>query len=121
MHRKLTCIVCPSGCAVDAYTDDRGQLVISGAKCKRGKDYAYQEIVDPRRTIATSMVIAGGGLPLCSVRLSKPIPKKQIFEVMDAIRTQHLCAPVQIGDIAIADVCGTGSDVIVTKSIPKTK
>jgi CxxC motif-containing protein len=121
VRRKLTCIVCPGGCAVEAYTDDRGRLVISGAKCKRGKDYAYQEIVDPRRTIATSMVITGGELPLCSVRLSKPIPKKRIFDVMDAIRAKNLCAPVQIGDVAIADVCGTGSDVIVTKSIPMMK
>ena len=121
MRRKLTCIVCPNGCDVEAYTDDQGQLVIEGAQCKRGKEYAYQEIVDPRRTIATSMVIADGALPLCSVRLTKPIPKKQIFDVMDAIRAKRLRAPVKIGDVVIADVCGTGSDVIVTKTIPKAE
>ncbi|MFH1511791.1 MAG: DUF1667 domain-containing protein [Bacillota bacterium] len=119
MHRKLTCIVCPSGCTIEAYKDDQGRLVISGAKCKRGKDYAYQEIVDPRRTIATSMVIAGGELPLCSVRLSKPIPQRLIFDVMRAIRAKRLYAPVQIGDIVISDVCGTGSDVMVTKNLQK--
>ena len=117
MSRTSTCIVCPNGCSLEASLDEAGTLAVTGAKCKRGKEYARQEMTDPRRTIASSVVISGGDLPLCSVRLTKPISKKQIFDVMDAIRAVRLKAPARIGDVVIRDVCATGSDVMVTKNI----
>lgn len=48
---------------------------------------------------------------------SEPIPKKEIFRVMQEIRRIRLTAPVKIGQVVIEDVCGLGSDVIVTKEM----
>lgn len=76
-----------------------------------------QEIENPMRNIATSVLIDGGELPLASVRLSGIIPKDRIFDVMAAIREVEMPAPVHKGDVAIADVLGLGVDVIVTKDV----
>lgn len=76
-----------------------------------------QEIENPMRNIATSVLIDGGELPLASVRLSGMIPKDRIFDVMDEIRKVEMPAPVHEGDVAIADVLGLGVDVIVTKDV----
>ena len=85
----------------------------------KGEDYVRQELTDPRRTIATSVPVDGGELPLVSVRLNRPIPKTDIFRVMEAVNAVRLQAPVSIGQVVLADVCGLGADVIVTKNVPR--
>lgn len=76
-----------------------------------------QELVDPRRTIASSVRVTGGAMPLASVRLTNAIPKDRIFDVMKEINSITLPAPVRIGDVVIPNVLGLNSDVIVTKNI----
>lgn len=114
--KYITCIVCPNGCEVEV-KQNGDSISVSGNKCKRGEVYVVQELTDPRRTISTTVPISNGELPLCSVRLTKPIPKKEIFRVMQEIRRIRLTAPVKIGQVVIEDVCGLGSDVIVTKEM----
>lgn len=120
-NRTFVCIVCPNGCTMDAQYEDGTLLHITGHKCKRGVEYVEQEISNPQRTIATSVRIAGSRLPLCSVRLSKPIPKKDIFRVMEKINSLELTAPVSIGQVIIHKVCGLDCDVIVTKEMERVE
>lgn len=116
--RTFTCIVCPNGCTIETQYEDGGKIIaVSGNKCKKGVQYVEQELTDPRRTIATSVRISGSILPLCSVRVTNPIPKKEIFHVMEEINKLRLKAPVHIGDVLIHRVCGLDSDVIVTKNM----
>ena len=117
MKRTFTCIVCPNGCEIDAEYDGTNVLSVTGNLCPKGKTYVTQELVDPRRTIASSVRVTGGELPLASVRLTQPIPKARIFDVMREIDKVTLSAPVAIGDVVIPDVLGLGSDVIVTKDV----
>ena len=124
MVKEFTCIVCPNGCTITAEAEARGDGTyavrsVQGAACPRGTAYVEQELTDPRRTIATSVPVDGGGLPLVSVRLNRPIPKKDIFRVMEAVNAVRLQAPVSIGQVVLADVCGLGADVIVTKNVPR--
>lgn len=79
--------------------------------------YVRQELTAPRRTIASSVLVKGGELPLTSVRLTNAIPKDMIFPIMDQIRKIVLTAPVRSGTIALHNVCGPDSDVIVTKNV----
>ena len=90
---------------------------MKGNKCKKGLQYVEQELLDPRRTIASSVRIEGAGLPLCSVRLTKPVPKRYIFPIMEQINEVRLKAPAHIGDVVIPKVCGLDSDVVVTKNM----
>lgn len=119
MKRTFTCIVCPNGCEMEAEYEGTSVLSVTGNLCPKGKAYVTQELVDPRRTIASSVRVTGGVLPLTSVRITNAIPKDRIFDVMAEINKQTLTAPVHIGDVVIRNVLGLGSDVIVTKHIEK--
>lgn len=119
MTKTFTCILCPSGCEIEAVCDGTDVLSLKGNKCPRGADYVEQELTHPVRTISTSVLVRGGELPLCSVRLTNPIPREKIFDVMGEIRKLSLDAPVQIGQILIRDVLGLGSDVIATRPIER--
>ena len=122
MVKEFTCIVCPNGCTITAEAEARGDGTyavrsVQGAACPRGTAYVEQELTAPRRTIATSVPVKGGELPLASVRLSAPIPKKDIFRAMEEIRKVSRKAPVHIGDVVISHLLGTDADVIVTKNV----
>ncbi len=78
-----------------------------GATCPKGDAYVRQELTDPQRNIATSVLVEGGELPLASVRLSRPISKKDIFRVMEVINTVRLQAPTAVGQVAWP-TCGLG-------------
>ena len=40
-----------------------------------------------------------------------------IFDCMQALKTVDISAPVATGDVVLADVCGSGIDIIATKDI----
>ena len=132
MRKTITCIICPNGCLLSA--DVSGPRVIdspvtgagcprvidspvTGAGCPRGEAYFIQEITDPRRTLTSSVLVKGGELPLCSVRLTDPVPIARIPDVMKEIRKMKVEAPLESGTVLIRDVLGLGSDVITTKTI----
>ncbi len=117
MIKEYTCIICPNSCELKVEFENGKILELQGASCKRGQKYVEQELTDPQRNIATSILLENGDLPLVSVRLSKPVPKNKIFDVMTEIKQARLQAPVSIGQVAIANVLGLGSDVIVTKNV----
>lgn len=118
MKREFTCIICPNGCDIAVELDENGAILsIEGHTCKKGEDYVRQELTHPVRTIATSVLVKGGELPLASVRLDAPIPKEMIFDAMAEIRKIQLTAPVTAGTKVIENLLGTGADVIVTKNV----
>ena len=114
-ERKLTCIVCPKGCELTVSFDDAGKITdISGHTCPRGKDYAYAECTSPVRTVTSTVRCEDG--TVVAVKTSSPIPKAMIFEVMKKINGYVADNGVKIGDVIIADVLGTGSDIVVTSN-----
>lgn len=119
MLREFTCIMCPQGCDITVEVEGGKVLSVEGNRCPKGETYVTQEIVNPMRNIATSVLVDGGELPLASVRLSALIPKDRIFDVMDEIKKVKLEAPVTEGQVVIENVCGLNSDVIITKTVEK--
>ena len=117
MKKQFTCIVCPNGCEIEAEILHGQVNAVTGQSCPRGGQYVRQELTAPRRTIATSVLVNGGELPVTSVRLTRAIAKNMIFQVMDEIKKVVLTAPVQAGTVILYNVCGTESDVIVTKNV----
>ncbi|MBE7721034.1 DUF1667 domain-containing protein [Lacrimispora indolis] len=123
MLKEFTCIICPNGCEITADIEiNEGKNILirsmDGALCPRGETYVRQELTDPRRNIATSVLVKGGILPLASVRLTKPIPKGRIFDAMEEIKRCSLTAPVTAGTVVVKNILGYDADVIVTKSVP---
>lgn len=124
MNKDLTCIVCPNGCDLHIIysQDEKGTITVesvAGNLCKRGEEYARQELTAPKRTIASSVLVRGGNLPLVSVRTDKAIPKARIFDVMTEIRKCTVEAPIAAGTVLIPDVLGLGADIIATKDVGK--
>lgn len=112
---ELTCISCPLGCPLRVETDNEGNVLsVSGNTCKRGEAYGKKEVTAPTRTVTSTVRLLGGSAPVVSVRTRDDIPKGKIFDVMAAIREACVQAPVHIGDVVIADIAGTGVDLIAT-------
>lgn len=117
MKRNYTCIICPNGCEITVETDAQQIVSMTGAGCPRGKRYVKQEIIAPLRTISSSVRVLDGVMPIASVRLTRPVPRDQIFPVMREIEKAVITAPVAIGDCVIPSVLGFDSNVIITKNI----
>jgi CxxC motif-containing protein len=118
MERKeLICIGCPLGCNLTVEMDGGQVVSVNGNTCKRGDDYARKELTDPRRIVTSTVPVAGGNLPVVSVKTASDIPKEKIRECLCALKGVTLTAPVQIGDVIVENVADTGVDVIATKSI----
>ena len=113
---EITCINCPVGCRL-AVELENGQVVsVTGNTCPRGVTYAKQECVDPLRMVTAVVPVEGSAAPL-SVKTKSPIPKKEIANCMKELASAKLVAPIAAGSVVVANVCGTGVDVIATKSV----
>jgi len=119
---KILCIVCPTGCELEAVKKEGTNEIISieGSRCPKGKEYANREIADPRRVLITVVNVKGGRLPIVSVKTAKPIPKHMLSDAVRAVSRIEVDAPVNAGDIIINNLLGTGIPVIATNNIGKT-
>lgn len=116
MEQVITCINCPMGCRMTVTLEDGKVVKVAGNTCKRGEVYANQECVAPERMVTAVVPVAGSAMPV-SVKTRTPIPKKLIPQCMRALAAVKLSAPVRAGSVVCPDVCGTGVDVIATKSV----
>lgn len=113
---EITCINCPVGCRLAVELEEGKVVSVTGNTCPRGVAYAKQECVDPLRMVTAVVPVEGSAAPL-SVKTRTPIPKKEIKNCMKALAQAKLTAPIVAGTVVLADVCGTGVDVIATKSV----
>ncbi len=109
--KTITCIMCPNSCEI-AYD-------LSGGMCGKGPEYVKNEILNPKRTLTSSVRVLGGALPLVSVRTTDSIPKESLMEAMKRIASMSVEAPVEAGQIIRKDFMEEGVDLISTKSVPK--
>ena len=116
-RNELICIGCPLGCNLTVEMDGGQVVSVNGNTCKRGDDYARKELTDPRRIVTSTVPVAGGNLPVVSVKTASDIPKGKIRECLVALKGVTLTAPVQIGDVIVKNVADTGVDVVATKEI----
>ncbi len=119
MNGQFTCIVCPTSCLVNAEWSETELLNIDRSQCKLAWDFVRGEIFDPRRTVTSTVRVDAGELPLVSVKTEPPVPKGTVFEVMRHLAHVVVKAPVKVGDVLVADVLGTGSNVVATKPIAR--
>lgn len=120
LKKDLVCIVCPNGCQVEALIEETPELKVlevNGCTCEKGVEWAKQEIVNPMRTIASSIVVEQGDFELVSVRTDAAIPLGKIFDVMDAIKHKTVKAPVTIGAKLIENPAGVPCNIIATRNV----
>lgn len=116
---KLVCIGCPKGCNLTVEHSGKTIEKISDYGCKIGLEYAKNEFTEPKRIITTTVKINGGDLPFVPVKTKNPVNKEKIFAVMKEISKLEIESPVQVGDVVISDIAGTGVDIVCTRNIKK--
>lgn len=114
--RNLICIGCPMGCPLTVKMDGEN-IEVSGNTCKRGAVYGKKEVTNPTRIVTTTVRVEGGVSAMVSVKTASDIPKGKIFDCVEALKGVKVNAPVTIGDVILADVAGTGIDIIATKNV----
>ncbi len=115
--RELICICCPRGCHLSIDRD----LNVSGNFCPRGAVYAKEEVTCPKRTVTSSVSIAHASLPLCPVKSLSPIPKEKVFAAIEELSKVTLEAPVEVGDIVLNNLVGTGIPAVATRKMEREK
>ena len=116
-QRELICIGCPMGCMLQVTLSSGEVIEVTGNTCKRGDAYARKEVTNPTRILTSSVRVSGGELPVVSVKTRSDIPKGKITECMEALTEIEVTAPVEIGDVIVENIAGTGVDMIATKSV----
>jgi len=114
---RLTCVLCPVGCELEVRKDEAGNLEVRGNQCEKGVPFAVEEVLRPMRNLATSVPVRGTAARMVSVRLSGRIPREMIFPILKEISRLRPEAPVRRGQVLIADILGTGVDVIATRTV----
>ena len=114
MKREITCIVCPRGCRMTA--DIQGEnITVTGHTCPRGEKHAVAEILHPVRSLTSIVRVSNRVDTMVSVKSENPIPKGEMFTIMEKIHATTVEAPIAIGDVIIEYVCGI--QIIATKEV----
>ena len=95
--------------------------IIEGNKCKKGVEYAQEEVLNPRRVLTSSVIILGAELEIVSVKTLHPIPKEKIFDALAEIKRTAVKAPIKSGDIVIKNAADTGINIVATKTVQRKR
>lgn len=112
----LVCIVCPRSCTMKVSCHD-GDITVTGNHCKRGFQFAIDEMTAPKRTICSTVRTVFPQASVLPVRVSKEIPKERIFDVMKELAGIIVDKPLDKGDIVVENILSLGVDIIATSNI----
>jgi CxxC motif-containing protein len=90
-------------------------ITVTGHTCPRGEKHAMDEILHPVRSLTSIVRVSNRVDTMVSVKSADPIPKEEMFAIMERIHAASVEAPVAIGDVIIDDICGTR--IVATKEI----
>jgi CxxC motif-containing protein len=116
---ELTCIVCPSSCEILVERDSQtGEILsIEHAQCRRGIAWVTRELLDPVRTVCSSVRVVGGTEPLASVKTDRPVRRDEMKAVVEALKAAIRTAPVSIGESFPLEGYGADLRIIVTRAV----
>jgi len=115
---KMICITCPMGCTLMVTHEGKTITKVDGNQCKKGLEYAANELTDPRRMVTSTVKVQGGVHPLVPVYTAAPIPKPLVFDLLQELRKIELKAPVQGGQVILENALGTGVNVVASRDMP---
>ena len=113
---NITCIVCPMGCPLQVTKLDN-EYKVEGNTCRRGEKYGVEELTNPRRVITTTVKLKGSYLNLLPVKTADSIPKGMMFEIMEELDQITVTAPINVGDVIVENILGTGVNIVSAKTV----
>ena len=116
--RVLTCIVCPRGCEMTATITDGVVTEVVGNTCPRGKKYAEEEILAPKRMLTSTVRVKNGALALVPVVSKTSLQKEKVLACAEALRKVTVEAPITEGQVICPNILGLGVDIVASRSMP---
>ena len=113
---EMICIGCPIGCKLHVEIKYENVLV-SGNTCKKGEEFAKNEIINPTRSLTTTVRTIFNDMPFLPVRTDGEIPKGRIFDAMKILNKVLVDYKVKCGDIIVENILESGCNVIATSTI----
>ena len=114
MEKELTCIECPMGCKISVKAENGVAVSVTGNGCPRGKIYAENEVICPKRVITTTVKRFDG--KMVPVKTDKPVKKAEMFDIMAKINSFTLDKKAKIGDVLIENI-SEDANLVVTANI----
>lgn len=117
--RDMVCIVCPMGCHMVLEKDENEEsgIKVLHNQCPRGKVYAIEEMVAPKRMLTSTVVIENGFLKRLPVKTTGPIPKELLGAAMAVLADVSVKAPIQVGTVIVENLLGTGVNIVAARSM----
>lgn len=106
------------GCMMTALVENQEVVSVKGNSCRRGEIYAKKELTAPTRIVTSTVRVYDGTSGAVSVKTESDIPKEKMSEIVTALASVTVNAPVFCGDIILENVCGTGVNIVATKNVP---
>lgn len=113
--KSFICIECPKGCSLTI--DDN--LNVTGNTCPRGALYAKNEVTNPMRMLTSTVKLQSENLERLPVITSAPIPKKMMFDIMTELAKVEVSAPIEVKQVVVSNILGTGVDIVASRTIEK--
>lgn len=112
-EKEIICVICPSSCHITVTGDGKNIQSVTGYTCRRGKEYAENEYIMPKRTLTTTVKAEGYTCPIIPVRSNGPLPKEKIFAAMEEIRKIVATPPFYVGKVVLENILDTGVDIVL--------
>lgn len=109
--------MCPKGCMGTVVKAADGIREVTGFTCKRGQEYAREEVTVPKRMLTTTVRIANGELALLPVVSNNLLPKEKIMDCIQVLNKVTVAAPVLEGDVVVTDILELGVDIVASRDI----
>lgn len=113
----IICIRCPLACNIFVKIENNEVTEISGAKCKKGKEYAIEECKEPKRALTATVRTTNKEKPLLPVKTDGLIPKELIKRSMKYLSQKIISSPFNVGDVVIKNILNTGINIIATGNL----
>ncbi|MCP4152895.1 MAG: DUF1667 domain-containing protein [bacterium] len=119
---RMICTDCPRGCCLEIAEFGVGdELEITGNLCPKGEAYALRELINPMRTITTTVKTSYRDFPRLPVKTDGPVPLKDIFKFMTVINKILQTNPTKPGDLIKENLLDSNINLIATAEFQKEK
>jgi CxxC motif-containing protein len=97
---------------------DGPDIKVEGNTCKRGEQFARNEIISPMRSLTTTVRTVFKEFPVLPVRTDRDIPKALVLSAMKEINSITVSKKAVMGEYIIENILNTGANIIASCDIP---
>jgi CxxC motif-containing protein len=121
MNSIIICTLCPNGCRIEIAAGGGQDVELAGYGCQRGRSFAEEECLAPKRILTASVQVSGAGRKMLPVRTTMPVPKDQLLACMEELGKISLDSPVAFHQVILHDILGTGADVVASMRLERNE